>query len=251
MQLPRRDGDPARTARRRPGRLPAPAGGAELPAADPAPARAAAARRRSRGRRPLGARRPRSRSRSTSARSRRWPRTRGSAPRAEQIRERARAPQDGHPRASTGSTTPRASSSGFKAFRELLAEDRLSVPGDGDGAGRHAQPRARRALPGAAGEGRARGGPDQRRVRPGRRTRRALSAPVVQPQRAGRAVLRRRRDDGDPAARRHEPGGQGVRGGPGRSRRRSGAVRVRRCRRRAAAGVPVQPARPAGASRTR
>ena len=63
----------------------------------------------------------------------------------------------------------------------------------------------------AAGEGRARGRPDQRRVRPGRRAGGALPAPVVQPQRAGRAVLRGRRHDGDPAARRHEPGGQGVR----------------------------------------
>ena len=103
--------------------------------------------------------------------------------------------------------------------------------GRGDGAGRHAEPGAGRALPGAAGQGGARGRPDQRRVRPGRRARRALPAPVVQSQRAGRAVLRGRRHDGDPAARRHESGGQGVRGGARRPRRRAGAQRVRRRRR--------------------
>ena len=60
----------------------------------------------------------------------------------------------------------------------------------------------------------------------------------------GRAVLCGRRDDGDPAARRDEPGGQGVRRGARRQRRRAGAQRVRRRRHRAAPGVPVQPARP-------
>ena len=132
----------------------------------------------------------------------------------------------------------------LKAFRELLADGKLKVPRRGDGAGRDAQPGARRALPDAAGEGRARGRPDQRRVRQGRRAGRALPAPVVQQAGAGRAVRRRRRDDGDPAARRHEPGRQGVRRLPRRPGRRAGAQRVRRCGHRAAAGVPVQPARP-------
>ena len=61
-----------------------------------------------------------------------------------------------------------------------------------------------------------------------------LPQPVVRPGRAGRALPGRRRHGGDPAARRHEPGRQGVRRRPGRRRRRAGAQRVRRRRRRAA-----------------
>ena len=56
--------------------------------------------------------------------------------------------------------------------------------------------------------------------------------------------VRGRRHDGDPAARRHEPGRQGIRRLPRRQRRRAGAQRVRRGGHRAAPGVPVQPARP-------
>ena len=112
----------------------------------------------------------------------------------------------------------------LKAFRELLAEGRLTVPDDGDGPGRHAQPGTGRALPGAAGEGRARGRPDQRRVR-------RVGVPAVHYLHQSYArselaalYLRRRRHDGDAAARRHEPGGQGVRRRPRRPRRRAGAV---------------------------
>ena len=61
--------------------------------------------------------------------------------------------------------------------------------------------------------------------------------------RARGAVLRRRRDDGDTVARRHEPRRQGVRRRPHRPRRRAGAERVRGRSERAATRVPVQPAR--------
>ena len=69
-------------------------------------------------------------------------------------------------------------------------------------------------LPGAAGPDRGRGRPDQRRVRPGRRTGHPLPQPAVRPGRPGRALPDRRRHGGDPAARRDEPGRQGVRGRP-------------------------------------
>ena len=56
----------------------------------------------------------------------------------------------------------------------------------------------------------------------------ALPAPVAAPRGAGRVLRRRRRHAGHPAARRDEPGGQGVRRLPARQRRRAGALRVRR-----------------------
>ena len=82
------------------------------------------------------------------------------------------------------------------------------------------------------------------------RTGRALPAPVVRAHRARRAVPGGRRDGGDPAARRHEPGREGVRRRPDRLRRRPGAVRVRRGGPGAARGVPVQSRTTSTASRT-
>ena len=71
-----------------------------------------------------------------------------------------------------------------------------------------------------------------------------LPAPVVPPRGAGRALPGRRRHARDAAARRHEPGRQGVRRLP--LRRTTGALvltRVRRCGRRAAPGLAGQPVR--------
>src|SRR3712207_5051659 len=122
-----------------------------------------------------------------------------------------------------------------------------------DGAGRHAQPGAGRALRAHARDDRAAGRPHQRRLRHPRRPRGALHQPVGAPRGAGRALPGRRRHAGDPLPRRHEPGRQGVRRGPQRPRRHPGALGVRRRSRGAPAGVPGQPARhrrgeePAGA----
>ena len=100
----------------------------------------------------------------------------------------------------------------LRAYHELLAEGRLQHARDGAGAGRHPEPGAGGALRPPAGDGRAGGRPHQRRVQPGRRAGRALPAPVLRAGRARRALPGGRRDGGDAAARRHEPGGQGVRG---------------------------------------
>ncbi len=132
----------------------------------------------------------------------------------------------------------------LEAFRELLEEGALKRARRRSRPGRDTEPRARRALRGAADEGRARGGEDQRRLRTGRSAGRALPAAVVRPERACGALLRRRRDGGDAVARRDEPGREGVRRGADRSRRGAGAERVRRCRKRVAARVPLQPPRP-------
>ena len=113
---------------RRPGRLPDPAGRAELPPPGPPPARPAPARRC--GSRSTAARCGPARSRSPST-SRRWRRSstrRGRWPRADGDPGRAGPTRRRSSSASTGSTTPRASSTASSAYRELLAEGRLSTP---------------------------------------------------------------------------------------------------------------------------
>ena len=84
-------GDHPRAARGRPGRLPEPAGRAELPAPRPPPARGAAARAQRGPRRPRRCGPARSRSPSTSTRWRRSIATPAVRSRADEIRMRARA----------------------------------------------------------------------------------------------------------------------------------------------------------------
>ena len=142
------------------------------------------------------------------------------APRRE-IRARARRPRARSCSASTGSTTPRASGSGCKRVRRAAATDgaldrvddavfvQVATP----------EPRAGRAVPADARRGRAAGRPDQRRARPDRPRRRALPAPRPYSRTELVALyLRRRRHAGHAAARRHEPGRQGVRRLPGTTR---------------------------------
>ena len=86
-------------------------------------------------------------------------------------------------------------------------------------------------------------GPDQRRVRHAALGAGALHLPRAVRARPGRALPRRRRDAGDAAARRDEPGGQGVRRLADRRRRRAGAERVRRRGVGAARGAAGQPVR--------
>ena len=153
--------------------------------------------------------------------------------------------------ASTGSTTPRASTSGCARSTELLDEDRVdrddTVMVQVATPSRERVEHYQRLRDDIEREvGRING-----ELRRGRPAGRALPAPVAAARGAGRALPRRRRHAGDPAARRDEPGRQGVRRLPQRPRRRAGAQRVRRRRRRAAAGVPGQPARHSTGSRTR
>ena len=143
----------------------------------------------------------------------------GIAARPETMRAAARscATALGSPRrscwASTGSTTPRASTCASQAFRELLQSGVTTAARDGARAGRDAEPRARRRPTGSLRE--------QRRARGGRingEFGRAgppcdpLPAPQPTDGRARRGSTRGRCDARDPAARRHEPRRQGVRG---------------------------------------
>nr|WP_284291783.1 hypothetical protein [Angustibacter aerolatus] len=77
------------------------------------------------------------------------------------------------------------------------------------------------------------GRPGQRRPRRDRLPGDPLPAPVLRPGRDGGAVPGGRRHAGDAAARRHEPGCQGVRRLPVRRGRRARAVGVHRRVRRA------------------
>ena len=94
------------------------------------------------------------------------------------------------------------------------------------------------------GRDRAGGRPDQRRRTAGSGTRRCTTCTSRYPREELAALLpRRRRHARHAAARRHEPGRQGVRRLPVRPRRRAGALRVHRRRRRAEGGAAGQPAR--------
>ncbi len=90
------------------------------------------------------------------------------------------------------------------------------------------QPRARGTVPPAARGGRGHRGPYQRHLRHHAEHRRPLPAPQLPRRGDGGAVPGRRRHAGHRAARRHEPGGQGVRDCPDQQRRRPGAQRIRR-----------------------
>ena len=79
------------------------------------------------------------------------------------------------------------------------------------------------------------GRPDQRRHRPDRSAADHLPAHLLPAGGDGGPVPGGRRHGRHPAARRDEPGGQGVRGLPGRRQRRAGAERVRRRRARSCA----------------
>ena len=144
---------------------------------------------------------------------------------------------------STGSTTPRASTSGCARSRSCSSRSKIDDE-HGHDPDRHAEPGAGRALhSGCATTSSSRSGGSTAtyaRVGPPGA---ALPAPVAAARGAGRVLRGRRRDAGDAAARRDEPGGQGVRGLPARRRRRAGAVRVRRRRDRAEGRAAGQPAR--------
>ncbi len=128
---------------------------------------------------------------------------------------RPRRPRTGDPQPSTGWTTPRASSSGSRRTASCSPSGRVKVARHRAGAGRGAQPAAGRAVPGRCGErverevGRING--EYGRV--GEPAIHYLNQ-LVRPRRAGRALPGRRRHGGHPAARRDEPGRQGVRGRP-------------------------------------
>ena len=109
-------------------------------------------------------------------------------------------------------------------------------------ADRHAQPGTGGALHPAARRDRADRRPDQRRPQPDRPYPAELPAPVTAPGGADGVLPGRGRHARDPAARRHEPRGQGVRRLPSRRRGRARALRVHRCGPRAdqrAAGEPA------------
>ena len=109
----------------------------------------------------------------------------------------------------------------LRAFSELLTEGRVKRRRHRARAAGHAEPRTRRKLQGDARGHRAAGRPHQRRVRRGRPPDRALHPPARAPRRTDRLLRGGRRHAGDPVARRDEPGGQGVRRLPQRSRRRA------------------------------
>ncbi len=232
----------ARHARRRPDRLPAGPGRAQLRPARHQGARPARDRPADRRRRPGGAHR-----RLPGLHRHRRDGRAGGAPGGR----RTGPPAPARPRPA-GAGDPQRRPDGLHEGHRAAAQGvprtarqrRHQGPRHRAGAGGGAQPRPGGAVPDPAGPGRAPGRADQRRVRPGRRAGDPLPLPAVRPGRAGRALPRRGRDGGDAAARRDEPGGEGVRGGPGRRHRRAAAQRVRRRRLRAGAGVPGQPARP-------
>ena len=116
---------------------------AELPAAGPPLLGCAGARRERRGRRPHGAGRARSRSRSTSAEIEAL-----AAPPTCRRGPARSAAELGDPKtscsASTGSTTPRASTIGCRPSASCSTDGRLDGARDGARADRDAEPRARR-----------------------------------------------------------------------------------------------------------
>ena len=151
--------------------------------------------------------------------------------------------------ASIGSTTPRASPAGCLAYERMLDTHpelrekvrlvQVAVP----------VAHQRRRLSGLPRPGGRAGRPDQRRVRHRPVGAGALHLPQPVRARARRALPRRRRDAGDPAARRDEPRGQGVRRLADRRRRRAGAERVRRGGLGAARGAPGESVRRGGRRR--
>ena len=122
--------------------------------------------------------------------------------------------------ASTGWTTPRASRSGSARTASCWPRAAIDARGRGDRPGRHA-----RRGNGSTSYRRLRdeieraGRPDQRRHTAGSAARRSLPAHRPSPGGAGRALPRRRRHGRHPAARRDEPGRQGVRRLPRRTTR--------------------------------
>ena len=185
------------------------------------------------------------RSRWTSAGSRRWPAAPEVLARAAEIRRLARRPEGPHAR-----RRPARLHQGDPAPAEGLrgavaGQDDRATRGDPH-AGGHAEPRARGRLPPSARGGRGYGRADQRRVLRPRLARGLLPVPLLPACRDGRDVPGRRRHARDAAARRHEPGRQGVRHLPARPRRRPGAVGVRRRLARAAPGLHLQPPRHRG-----
>ena len=231
----------------RPRGLPAPRRGAELHA-DRAPAR----RRHPRARadplprshgesgcipgldRLRGVRRHREAARDCACGGRAPARPRFAAP--HPARRRPARLHQGHRRAPAG--VPRAA----RERRHARRRDRARP-------GRDAEPRARGHLPPVARTGRARGGTHQRRVRAPRASRDPLPAPQPPARGPVRPLRGRRCDARDPAARRHEPRLQGVRGEPPPRRGRARALRVRGRRGRAAAGAAREPPRRGGHAR--
>ena len=146
--------------------------------------------------------------------------------------------------ASTGWTTPRASTFGCEAFSELLDEGRVD-PTDTVLVQLATPSRERVESYMVMRED------IERQVGHINGEYGKVGHPIVHylhqagaARRADRVLRRRRRHAGDAAARRHEPGRQGVRRLPQRSRRRLGAQRVHRRRSRTPAGLPDQPAPP-------
>ena len=137
--------------------------------------------------------------------------------------------------ASTGWTTPRASTSGCARSASCsprsdpAVENAVMVQIATPSRERLGSYRRMREADRAAGR-RA-----QRRLRPDRPAGRALPAPVPAARGPGRVLRRRRRHDRDAVPGRDEPGGQGVRRLPGGRRRGAAAVRVHR-RRQGTAG---------------
>ena len=171
------------------------------------------------------------------ARTERRPAARQGDPRA------ARQPARGCCSASTGSTTPRASTTGcarsasWSRDGEVSVEDAVFVQVATPSRERVEQyRRLRDEIDRLVGRINGDLGTDRQPADP-------LPAHLLPQGGDGGAVPGRRRHGGHAAARRHEPGRQGVRRVPVRRPGRAGAVRVRRCRRRAAAGVHGQPLR--------
>ena len=156
-----------------------------------------------------------------------WPPTREVQARAKEIRAELGDPQDGHPR-----RRPARLHQGHRAAPQGVPRTAGRRPaeraGRGDGAGRHAQPGTRRALPDAAGARSSARSAGSTASSAGSARPRCTTCTSRTAGRTGRAVRRGRRHDGHAAARRHEPGRQGVRGLPRRQRRCAGAQRVRR-----------------------
>ena len=99
----------------------------------------------------------------------------------------------------------------IRAFGELIERGPDRRGGCRVGPARHPVAGTSGSLPSAARRSRPHGGPDQRRLRPARSLADQLSALLLSAGGDGGDVPRRRRHGGHPAARRDEPGGQGVR----------------------------------------
>ncbi len=133
--------------------------------------------------------------------------------------------------ASTGSTIPRACASDSRRSNATLRTTRAATATSSFTADRAALARRRPDLPRDPPRARSRVRPHQRPLRRARLGAAALPQPRL-PARHADAALRRGADrPGDPAARRHEPGRQGIRRRPGPGRpRRAGPVAIRRRR---------------------